>query len=254
MRSRAVSTAWRVAGDTPGLPLSTRLTVASLTPACAAMSARRVVMGLKLAVLLDVPPQCGVRGQLDVVAARADRPAREQGRARRADPRGAAAHVDGAREPPALTARGLPDEHQCAGWAGQPAQFAVAEGRVLAPQAQRLPVEGQHGTGVLVLRGDREVAPLGGDREPGVRARAEAERGLFALPGQRDAAAVAAGALAAQPLRVLLELLGKVEHLGQAELLALVDVGRAGQRERQQRRRAGAPQAPLAVAVPGDVP
>src|SRR5437588_545143 len=36
-------TAWRVAGATPGLPLRTRLTVASLTPACAAMSARRML-------------------------------------------------------------------------------------------------------------------------------------------------------------------------------------------------------------------
>src|ERR1700693_4609618 len=40
MTSRAVRTAARVASEMPGLPLRTRLTVASLTPACFATSAR----------------------------------------------------------------------------------------------------------------------------------------------------------------------------------------------------------------------
>src|SRR5258706_16441357 len=40
MTSSAVSTAARVASEIPGLPLRTRLTVASLTPACFATSAR----------------------------------------------------------------------------------------------------------------------------------------------------------------------------------------------------------------------
>src|SRR5260370_9507367 len=39
MTSRAVRTAARVASEIPGLPLRTRLTVASLTPACFATSA-----------------------------------------------------------------------------------------------------------------------------------------------------------------------------------------------------------------------
>src|SRR5688572_18944639 len=47
--SSEVSTASRVASATPGLSLSTRLTVASLTSACAAMSASVAFMAVTLA-------------------------------------------------------------------------------------------------------------------------------------------------------------------------------------------------------------
>ncbi len=73
-------------------------------------------------------------------------------------------------------------------------------------------------------------------------------------PRDRDAAAVAAVLGGPQALRVLADLVRQVEHLGQAELLALVDVGGAGQGEHHQGRRPGTAQAELAVAVPGDVP
>src|SRR5690606_30271090 len=52
----------RVAGETPGLPLRTRLTVASLTPAWAAMSASRAVTeGDCTRHVSDCPPYPGVR-------------------------------------------------------------------------------------------------------------------------------------------------------------------------------------------------
>ena len=50
------------------------------------------------------------------------------------------------------------------------------------------------------------------------------------------------------------QLVGQVEHLGQAQLLALVEVGRAGQGQHQQGGRPGPAQADVAVAVAGDVP
>ena len=54
---------------------------------------------------------------------------------------------------------------------------------------------------------------------------------------------------------VLAQLVGEVEDLLQAELLALVDVGAAGQGQHEQRGRAGAARSPLcAAAVAGDVP
>src|SRR6266404_2294463 len=56
MTSRAVSTAARVASEMPGLPLRTRLTVASLTPACFATSARfRATLQLYDSVLQVLP-------------------------------------------------------------------------------------------------------------------------------------------------------------------------------------------------------
>ena len=53
--SREVSTTCRVASATPGLPLRTRLTVASLTSACSAMSASRALIAFPLGPL---PDQC----------------------------------------------------------------------------------------------------------------------------------------------------------------------------------------------------
>ena len=79
---------------------------------------------------------------------------------------------------------------------------------------------------------------------------AEAEARLVSDPRQRDAAAVAALALAAEELRVLQRVLGEVVGLGQPELLALVEVDRARQREQQQGGSAGPPLA-LWLVEPG---
>src|SRR5690242_1805291 len=63
--SRAASTVWRVVAETPALPLRTRLTVASLTPACAAMSESRAVVTIPepIATISDRPPYGAVRCQ-----------------------------------------------------------------------------------------------------------------------------------------------------------------------------------------------
>ena len=98
---------------------------------------------------------------------------------------------------------------------------------------------------------DGEVRPAVGRVEPGpLRSRrAEPVRGPVALPRDGDAAAVAAGvdSAGAEPHRVLAALERDVLDLRQAELLALVDVHRAGQRHREQRRRPRAARAALEV-------
>ncbi len=77
----------------------------------------------------------------------------------------------------------------------------------------------------------------------------EAEGRTGGGPGQRHPAAVAAlvGAAGLDPDRILQRLGRNVLGLGQAELLALVDVGAAGQREHQQRRGPGPPASELEV-------
>src|SRR5690606_11273945 len=87
---------------------------------------------------------------------------------------------------------------------------------------------------------------------PGAALRTEAVRRLVAAPGQRHPAAVTAEP-GTPERRVLPEFVGKVEHLRQAQLLALVEVDRAGQGEHQQRGGPRPAQPDLAVAVPGDV-
>src|SRR5690606_8678791 len=78
-------------------------------------------------------------------------------------------------------------------------------------------------------------------------------------PGQRDAAAVAdpGPAAGAAEDRVGEHVVGQVDDLGQAQFLALVDVGGAGQRQHQQRGGPGAGGAEAAalgggLAVAGD--
>src|SRR3954447_19756355 len=115
MTSSAVSTAARVVSEIPGLPLSTRLTVASLTPACLATSARwrgtPATIGRPVARTRFSPRWLG-SGHAVPARVRPDRPRRralgralpERGAGRlRVDARG---HVDHA---------GAPDPHRRAG-------------------------------------------------------------------------------------------------------------------------------------------
>src|SRR4051812_43140094 len=77
MTSSAVRTAARVASEMPGLPLSTRLTVASETPACFATSASLPAMLQDYCKILQKLPgrlQCEVVGD----AERSVVPARER--------------------------------------------------------------------------------------------------------------------------------------------------------------------------------
>src|SRR5690349_17751682 len=63
----AATTACLVAADTPALPFSTRLTVASLTPACVAISLRRAVTpDDSRRATSFLPPQHRVRRQHDL--------------------------------------------------------------------------------------------------------------------------------------------------------------------------------------------
>src|SRR5438094_257237 len=117
--------------------------------------------------------------------------------------------------------------------------FAVAP----AAEAQPGAVEREHRTGVVRLRLDRQPAPVFGLLEPARRGAGRAEPvGLrVAAPGERDPAAVPAGigAVRAMPHRIAAPVVGNVLDLGQAELLALVDVERAGQRHREERGGSG---------------
>jgi len=78
---------------------------------------------------------------------------------------------------------------------------------------------------------------------------AEPERRVTGRPGQRDPAAVAAFFRATGPREggILENFGGKVRDLVQAEFLSLVKVGRPGQRQHQQRGRAGTTQAEAAI-------
>ena len=154
-----------------------------------------------------------------------------------------------------------------------------------------MPVQGQHRAGIVALDGDRQVLPAVRLRQPragaagvagdlraigGARAAGagqEAERRPVTGPRQRHAAAVPAqvSVTGTRPHRVLPQFGGDVLDLPQTEFLTLVDVGAAGQGQRQQRRGAGPagaegqvgvladpPAGPverrIGPAVPGDVP
>jgi hypothetical protein len=137
------------------------------------------------------------------------------------------------------------------GGRGQPVQGPVAEGGLGAAEPQRGAVQLEHRVRVAGLQLDGQLAPLLGLGQPrrggggvgwagcaGGRAgwagcaggRREAERRLQARPGQRDPAAVPAGvgAAGAVPDRVLAAFVRDVLDLPQAQLLALVQVDRAG--------------------------
>ena len=113
-----------------------------------------------------------------------------------------------------------------------PAQVAVAERRVLPPQAQRRAVEGSSmETGVVVLRLGGEVLPRGpaaGSQASGARGRSRTA-GAVAGPRDRHAAAVTAACRAAGTPSGSCRLLG--------EVLA-PRAGRAPRPGRRRRRRA----------------
>ena len=137
----------------------------------------------------------------------------------------------------------------------------VAQRRVGPPQLERRPVQGQERARIADLARDAVLPPVARLRQPRRRVLAvpvaggEAERGTGSRPGQGHPAAVAArGRPAGPPERgVLARLVGQLDHFRQAEFITLVDVGRAGQRQHQQRRRAGPPRPgpQLGVAHPG---
>ena len=153
-------------------------------------------------------------------------------------------------------------------------------GSARACAAERLAVQPEHRARVRLLGLHGERPPLRGLRQPrdggggvGTRCgRAESERRLGSAPGQRHAASVAARVDAARAeVHRVLEHLARQLDLGQAELVALVQVERAGQGGREQCGRAGAAAAELDVgggaeplarerearvlpAVPGDRP
>src|SRR5690606_26589663 len=83
-----------------------------------------------------------------------------------------------------------------------------------------------------------ETRPLVGLRQPRVAGGVETVCRGIRLPGERNAASVAAVALAvgAEPRRVLTELVGDLHRFGQAELFALVEVRRTGQCEHDRGR------------------
>ena len=113
----------------------------------------------------------------------------------------------------------------------------------LPAQVQRRPVQRQGGRRVVALRGHGQGRPVRRLRQPGRDAvGGEPERRPVARPRQRHAAPVAAavGAAGALPRRVLERLLRQVLDLRQPELLPLVEVGGAGQRQGEQRGRPGA--------------
>src|SRR4029077_15719625 len=120
----------------------------------------------------------------------------------------------------------------------EPRERARAPGPGTA-DAKAVAVERKHRLRVVGLRRDRQGRPVVRLVEPGplTAVGAEAIRGAVALRGYRHAAAVASRIVAvrAQPHRVAATFGRDVLDLGQAELLALVDVHRAGQSHREQR-------------------
>src|SRR5690606_28851904 len=105
-------------------------------------------------------------------------------------------------------------------------------------------VELERGSLDAALLVAREGAPAGRLREPALAGRVEARGGGVCLPGDGHAASVSSVAftVGAVPGRVLAGLIGQVDDLGQAELLALVDVGAAGERKHERGGSAGAAQ------------
>ena len=121
----------------------------------------------------------------------------------------------------------------------------------LATAGEKALVQGQGRRRVDLLDVPGVGRPVRGLREPREAGVVEAEGGSLRLPRQRHAAAVAAVALAvrAEPGRIRAALVRDLHGLGQAELLALVQVGRAGEREHQRGGRAGAGEADGGVGL-----
>ena len=121
-------------------------------------------------------------------------------------------------------------------------QLGVADPSRSRAGRDQPPVQRQHRRRVGVLALGGVLAPVGRRRQPrrgGRAGRREAERVVGrGGPRHRDAAAVAPDLRAARAEEhgVLAAVVGQVEHLGEAELLALVEVHGAG-----HRRAAGRP-------------
>jgi hypothetical protein len=131
----------------------------------------------------------------------------------------------------------------------EPPECAESKSRVLAAQPERGTVQGKERGRVAELGLDAVAAPVSRLGEPRWRGRSTTARSVCASPGgrppgtpreaktytgagpgDRHAAAVAAwdGAVATEEPRIPAVLGGDVGDLGQAQLLALVDVGRPG--------------------------
>ncbi|GAA2230808.1 hypothetical protein GCM10010232_16490 [Streptomyces amakusaensis] len=121
--------------------------------------------------------------------------------------------------------------------AGQPPQRDAGRGRARAAQPQRGPVQLQCRTGGAVLGRHGQSGPPPGLRQPGLGpVPGEAVRRGRTGPGQGDPAAVAArvGAAGAEVDRVAEPFRRNVLDLRQAQLLALVEADRPGQRQHEQ--------------------
>ena len=119
----------------------------------------------------------------------------------------------------------------------QPLELIAVQLGELVANPQRVAVEPQHRGVVTLLRLGRQRRPVLRLRQPWL-AVAEAERRSGACPRQRDAAAVAAATGVPRPLphRIGELVFGDVVDLRQAELLALVEVDRARQRQLEEDR------------------
>lgn len=181
--------------------------------------------------------------QFDLGAVGGDRGAGQQDGAAYGDADGGVRGVDGADE------AGAGEDQQPLGGVQPLHRGARAESGVHPAGGDRGPVQLQGGAGLAGLGLDAQLAPARGLRQPAA-ARAEAVRAALAGPRDRHPAPVAEAVLALGPeeRRVLAGLVRQLRDVGQAELLALVDVGGAGQRQHQQGGRAGAAQAKFAVA------
>ena len=112
--------------------------------------------------------------------------------------------------------------------------------RERTPNGQGGAVERQRRVRVGVLRLHGQRPPVAGLRDPRtVPLRAEAVGRLVAAPRDRHPAAVAAGARRCAGRGRVLPALGRYVDLLEAELLALVEVRRTGQRQHDQRRGPG---------------
>ena len=113
---------------------------------------------------------------------------------------------------------------------------------MVASEAERGAVQLEERVRVAGLRLDRQLPPAERLRQPRSRSRrTETERRLSARPGERDPAAIPAAHRVPGPMprRILEQILVEVLDLLQTQLLALVQVGAAGQRQHQQQRGAG---------------
>src|SRR5690606_18232701 len=248
--SRAVSTDWRVPSDTPGLPLRTRLTVASLTPTFLATSASRRVMRARLtqatrascvpALLVHRPPPPRDSSAQPHRRVRGQPPLGVQWFAGQEQPlvRGQTGRrvgeVDDAQQP----VRAREGEHVPRG--GEPGQRTVPEAVLEPAQPQGPTVEREHRPRVGALPVDRVRSPVRGLGQPRVVPGPEAVPPRLRLPRWGLPAAVAPRiGPPGTEVQGVLDPVERYVRLGQAQFLPLVDVDRPGQGQGEQGRRTG---------------